>query len=401
VQKANEMTDKNLPLSHLKVLDLTRVRGGPVCVRQFADWGADVIKVETPRGVGGEDGYTGQRHSSDFQNLHRNKRSMGINLKSESGKEIFAKLVEQADIVVENYRPGVKFRLGIDYESLKKINPRIILGSLSGFGQTGPYADRPGVDQIAQGMGGLMMVTGEPGAGPMRAGTAIGDITGGLYLAFGVLAAVIERDKSGEGQWVHTSLLQALIAVMDFQCTRWLMDSEVPKQSGNSHPTSSATNMFETRDGYINIAGGQAQIWPRLCEALETPHMMEDEEFADPARRRRIRERVWEEITKATKKRTSADWVERLNAAGVPCGPIYTMDQVFADPQVKHLAMAAGVTHPALGDIDLVAQPLGFSRAEFAIRSATPEQGEHTDAILEELGYDADEIAKLHDEKAV
>lgn len=395
------MSGTPLPLSHLKVLDLTRVRGGPACVRQLADWGADVIRIETPPGMSGDDGYTGKRHSSDFQNLHRNKRSMTLNLKSDAAKKIFAELVAQSDIVVENYRPDVKFRLGVDYESLKAINPRIILGSLSGFGQDGPYAKRPGVDQIAQGMSGLMSVTGFPGGGPIRAGTAIGDLTGGLFLAFGLLAAVIERDRSGEGQWVQTSLLEAMIAMMDFQATRWLMDGEVPGQTGNSHPTGAATNMFPTSDGHINIAGGQPQIWPRLCEALEAPHLLDDPDLADPVKRRDNRERVVAEISAATVKRTSAEWVERLNDAGVPCGPIYTMDGVFADPQVQHLGMAAPVKHPALGDIELVAQPIHFSRAPFAIRSATPEQGQHTDAVLAELGYDAAAIAKLHDEKAV
>ncbi|MFT5440696.1 MAG: crotonobetainyl-CoA:carnitine CoA-transferase CaiB-like acyl-CoA transferase [Alphaproteobacteria bacterium] len=395
------MPDNSLPLAHLKVLDLTRVRGGPACVRMLADWGADAIRVETPPAQSGEDGYTGDRHSSDFQNLHRNKRSLTLNLKHAEAKEIFARLVAQSDIVVENYRPDVKFRLGIDYESLKAINPRIILGSLSGFGQDGPYANRPGVDQIAQGMGGMMAVTGFPDGGPIRAGTAIGDLTGGLFLAFGILTAVIERERSGEGQWVQTSLLESMIAMMDFQATRWLMDGEVPGQTGNSHPTGAATNMFPTSDGHINIAGGQAQIWPRLCEALEAPHLMQDPELSNPVKRRNNREYVVAEISAATRKRTSADWVERLNAAGVPCGPIYKMDEVFADPQVQHLGMAGPVHHPILGDINLVAQPLHLSRAPRTIRSATPEAGEHTDALLTELGYDAATIARLHEEKAI
>jgi crotonobetainyl-CoA:carnitine CoA-transferase CaiB-like acyl-CoA transferase len=395
------MPDNSLPLAHLKVLDLTRVRGGPACVRMLADWGADAIRVETPPAQSGKDGYTGDRHSSDFQNLHRNKRSLTLNLKHAEAKEIFAKLVAQSDIVVENYRPDVKFRLGIDYESLKAINPRIILGSLSGFGQDGPYANRPGVDQIAQGMGGMMAVTGFPDGGPIRAGTAIGDLTGGLFLAFGILTAVIERERSGEGQWVQTSLLESMIAMMDFQATRWLMDGEVPGQSGNSHPTGAATNMFPTSDGHINIAGGQAQIWPRLCEALEAPHLLQDPELSNPVKRRNNRDYVVAEISAATRKRTSADWVERLNAAGVPCGPIYKMDEVFADPQVQHLGMAGPVHHPILGDINLVAQPLHLSRAPRTIRSATPEAGEHTDALLTELGYDAATIARLHEEKAI
>jgi crotonobetainyl-CoA:carnitine CoA-transferase CaiB-like acyl-CoA transferase len=395
------MADGTLPLSHITVLDLTRVRGGPACVRQLADWGADAIRIEAPPGMSGDDGYTGKRHSSDFQNLHRGKRSLTLNLKSEGGMDVFKRLVERADVVVENYRPGVKHRLGIDYEALRAINPKIVLGSLSGFGQTGPYADRPGVDQIAQGMGGLMAVTGFPGDGPVRAGTAIADLTGGLYLAFGILAALIERDRSGEGQWVHTSLLEAMVAMMDFQAARWLVDDEVPAQAGNSHPTGAATNMFPTRDGHINIAGGQPQIWPRLCEALDAPELAEDPELSDPVKRRNNRERVVAAISDCTRKRTSADWVERLNAAGVPCGPIYTMDQVFADPQVAHLGIAAAVDHPELGALRLVGQPVHLSRTPYAIRNATPEQGEHTEAILAELGYDADAIARLREAQAV
>lgn len=395
------METGELPLSNYKVLDLTRVRGGPAAVRQLADWGADVIRIEAPADINAEDGYTGRRHSADFQNLHRNKKSLTLNLKSDDGKAVFRRLVERSDVVVENYRPRVKDRLGIDYQSLKAINRRIVLASLSGFGQDGPYADRPGVDQIAQGMGGLMAVTGFPDQGPVRAGTAIADLTGGLFLSNGILIALLERERTGEGQWVQTSLLEAMIAMMDFQAARYLVNDDVPKQAGNSHPTGGATNMFPTSDGHINIAGGQPQIWPRLCEALEAPEMEKTPEFANSALRLENRDALVAAISERTRTRTSGEWVDRLNAAGVPCGPIYRMDQVFADPQVEHLGIAAPVDHPVLGRIRLVGQPLHLSGSAFAIRSATPEQGEHTEEVLEDLGYDAAGIADLQQRKVV
>ncbi len=348
-----------------------------------------------------EYGYTGRRHSADFQNLHRNKKSLTLDLKSEDGKAIFRRLVERSDVVVENYRPRVKDRLGIDYESLKAINPRIVLASLSGFGQDGPYADRPGVDQIAQGMGGLMAVTGFPGQGPVRAGTAIADLTGGLFLSNGILIALLERERTGEGQWVQTSLLEAMIAMMDFQAARYLVNDDVPGQAGNSHPTGGATNMFPTSDGHINIAGGQPQIWPRLCEALEATELVNDPEFSDSQLRLKNRDALVAAISERTRTRTSGEWVDRLNAAGVPCGPIYRMDQVFADPQVEHLGIAASVDHPVLGRIRLVGQPIHLSRSAFAIRSATPEQGEHTEELLEELGYDPASIADFRQREVV
>ncbi len=395
------MDQTELPLSPYSVLDLTRVRGGPAAVRQLADWGARVIRIEATASMNSEDGYTGRRHGSDFQNLHRNKRSLTLDLKSDDGFEVFRRLAENADVVVENFRPRVKHRLGIDYESLAALNPGLILASISGFGQDGPYADRPGVDQIAQGMGGLMAVTGFPGDGPVRAGTAIADLTGGLFLSYGILLALIERERTGEGQWVQTSLLEAMIAMMDFQAARFLVEGEVPAQAGNHHPTGGATNMFATSDGHINIAAGQAQIWPRLCAALELPDMEHDPDFADRQARLKNRDRLVEAISERTRTGTSAEWIEKLNHAGVPCGPVYRMDEVFADPQVEHLGIAAAVDHPILGRMRLVGQPLHLSRTPYAMRSATPEQGEHTDEVLSELGYDAATIADFHKRNVV
>jgi formyl-CoA transferase len=388
----------NGPLSRFKVIDLTRVRAGPTCVRQLADWGADVIKIEAP---GGDGGMGGERHGPDFQNLHRNKRSLTLNLKAPEGVEILHRLVKQSDVVVENYRPDVKFRLGVDYESLRKINKRIVYASISGFGQDGPYRDRPGFDQIAQGMGGLMSITGLPGQGPVRVGIPVADLTAGVFAAMGVLIALLEREQSGEGQWVQSSLLGAQIAMLDFQAARWTIAHEVPGQAGNNHPTSIPTGVFATKDGHINIAASGDDIYSRFCKAVDAPHLASDPRFATGKSRSDNRDILNEMIEAITRKRTSAEWIDRLNAAGVPSGPIYKMNEVFADPQVKHLGIAREVHHPSLGTIEVVGQAIELSRTPWSIRSATPELGEHTDAVLAELGYGAADIASLRAKQVV
>jgi len=378
-------------LSRLRILDLTRVRAGPTCVRQFADFGADVIKIEAtePEDLGGA------REGSDFQNLHRNKRSITLNLKTPEGKAVLEKLVASADVVVENYRPDVKQRLGIDYESLRKINRRIILASISGFGQDGPYVSRPGFDQIAQGLSGIMSVTGKPGEGPMRVGAAVADVAAGLLAALGVMTALIEREQSGEGQWVQSNLLQAGIALLDFQAARFTMSGEVPPQNGNDHPTSMPTSAYQTADGYMNVAAAGSVIWKRLCEAIGRPELAEQAEFNSAERRAKNRKALNAEIDRALAKKTSAEWVEILNEAGVPCGPIYAMDQVFADPQVKHLGAVAEVEHPRLGKLRILNQPIKLSRTPARLVSATPERGEHSDEVLREVGLSDAEIAAL------
>ncbi len=370
------------PLARFTVLDLTRVRAGPTAVRYLADWGANCIKVEMPPGAGEMD-MGGPRHGPDFQNLHRNKRSITLNLKEPDGKAVFMKLVEKADVVVENYRADVKFRLGIDYESLKKVNPRIVLGSISGFGQDGPYAERAGFDQIAQGMGGLMWVTGMPGDGPVRAGVAVADVGAGLHCAIGCLIALLERESSGQGQWISTSLLQAMISICDFQAARWTIAKDVPGQAGNNHPTSIPTGVFKCKDGHINIAAAGGHIYKRFCQAIKAPELMTEERFATDKARASV----------ATY--GSAELVEKLNKAGVPAGPIYKMDEMFADPQVKHLNMAHPVKSPKLGEIELIGQAINMSRTKFEMKTATPEQGEHTEAVLKEVGYDDKAIASF------
>jgi crotonobetainyl-CoA:carnitine CoA-transferase CaiB-like acyl-CoA transferase len=388
-------------LSRFTVLDLTRVRSGPTCVRQLADWGANVVKIETPPHIEKGEGPGGPRDNADFQNLHRNKRSMTLDLKSPQGIAAFKRMVEKADVVVENFRPDVKDRLGINYEDLKKINKRIVLGSISGFGQDGPYRDRPGFDQIAQGMGGLMSITGEPGRGPMRVGIPVADLCAGLFCAMGILTALLEREVSGEGQWVSTSLLQAQIFMLDFQAARWLQMHEVAKQAGNDHPTSIPTGVFKTKDGHINIAAAGQVIWERMCHALGAPEMLEREDFKTSGLRSKNRVAVNAEIDKRTVGKTSAEWIDIFNKAGVPCGPIYSIDQVFADPQVEHLGMAVA-GHKADGSEQLfVGQPFRMSRTQTKIAAVPPQQGEHTDEVLREFGFSDAEIAGLHKVQAV
>ncbi len=388
-------------LSRFTVLDLTRVRSGPTCVRQLADWGANVIKVETPPHLEKGEGPGGPRANADFQNLHRNKRSITLDLKSPQGLAAFKRMVEQADVVVENYRPDVKNRLGVDYESLKKTNKRIVFASISGFGQDGPYRDRPGFDQIAQGMGGLMSITGLPGQGPVRAGIPIADLTAGLLCALGILVALLEREVSGEGQWVTTSLLQAQIFMLDFQAARWLQMQQVAKQAGNNHPTTIPTGVFKTKDGHINIAAGGQVMWERVCQAIEAPEIVKNPDFASSELRSKNRDAVNAEIQKRMGNKTSAEWIAIFNKTGVPCGPIYSIDQVFADPQVEHLGIAQTAKRPDGSDQTFVGQGVTLSRTPSKIVATPPDQGQHTDEVLKEFGFAADEIEDLHRAKAV
>ena len=385
-------------LDHITVLDLTRVRSGPTCVRQLADWGANVIKIETPSSEGSDMG--GTRDSSDFQNLQRNKRSMVLDLKSDEGRSIFLKMAETADVIVENYRPDVKHRLGIDYETIKAFNRGIVYASISGFGQDGPLSKRPGFDQIAQGMGGLMSITGAPGAGPMRVGIPIADLTAGGFAAQGVLLALIGKQKTGEGQWVQTSLLQAQIAMLDFQATRWLMDSHVPAQAGNNHPTSIPTGVFETSDGFINIAVAGQHIWLRFRDELGDPRL-DDADFATPDARSKNRDRLGELIDENFKGDSSANWIKRLNKVGVPSGEINTIDKVFALDQVEHLGIARDMHSTQRGDVQVVGQPIIMSGADPSIRRSPPNKGEHSAEILGEFGYSDAEIKAFADKGVI
>ncbi len=393
------MTKKSGPeaLQHICVLDLTRVRAGPVCVRHLADFGADVIKIENVS----DESYAGPREGPDFQNLHRNKRSMTLNLKTDSGREIFEALVKKADVIVENYRPDVKFRLGIDYESMKKINSRIVYASISGFGQDGPYVNRPGFDQITQGMSGLMSVTGKPGDGPMRVGSAVTDVTAGLLAAMGILTALVEREQSGEGQWVQSNLLQAGLTLLDFQAARYTMKGEVAEQVGNDHPTFMPTSAYPTADGFMNVAATGMGVWEKFASALNRPDLLNDEQFKQAKGRSDGRERLNQEIAKSLIAQTTAYWVDYLLEHGVPCGPIYTMDQVFDDPQVQHIRATVKVHHPILGEITLLNQGIQLSRTPANMKSSSPLKGQHTDEILEELGYAKSAIEEFKKDQTI
>jgi formyl-CoA transferase len=381
-------------LARFRVVDMTQVRAGPTAARQLADWGADVIQVQMPGHMLGDDTLGGQE-GSDYQYTHRNKRSMTLNLKEPRGIEVLKKLVATADVLLENFRPDVKTRLGIDYEALSAINPRLVYASISGFGQTGPYATRPGFDQVAQGMGGLMSVTGLPGQGPVRVGLPIADLCGGIFAAYGVTVALLEREHSGKGQWLHTSLLEAMIYMMDFQTARWTIDGEIPGQAGNFHPTSIPTGVYKTSDGHINIAVFGGKIWERFAEVMGAPEWIADERSKTKTNRSKHRDWLNAEIEKRLVKHTSDYWIETLNKAGVACGRINNLKEVFEDPQVKHLGLLKKVTSKHLGEQTLMGQPVTLTRTPSTIARAAPRRGEHVEEILSEIGYGPEDRARL------
>ncbi|MAV25572.1 MAG: formyl-CoA transferase [Gammaproteobacteria bacterium] len=386
---------QELPLSSYTVLDLTIARAGPTAVRLLADWGANVIRVEPPPST--SQSLTGPSTDPDYQNLHRNKRGLAINLKSSEGAALFKSLVAKADIVVENFRADVKRRLGIGYEQLRAINKRVILASISGFGQTGPYSDRPGVDQIVQGTSGLMSITGQPGYGPVRAGIAISDTSAGMFLGQGILLALLDRERTGEGQWVHTSLLEAMLCKIDFQGARYTMSGEVPEQQGNFHPTQVPMGTFEASDGLVNIAASSPKMWHSFCEALDAQSLFEHPDYQDYRGKIEHREQLNEDVNAVTRTFTVQELVERLNPVGCPCGPIYDVGEAYDDPQAQYLKMTKPAPHTSLGDVNLIRSPINLSRLPHAPRfhRAGPATGEHTEEILAEFGYSPEEIEAL------
>ena len=389
-------------LARFRVLDLSRVRAGPTCVRMLADFGADVIRVEPPAGVDpNESMFADNRLGGDFQNLNRNKRSLTLNLKKPEGLAVFKRLVEDADVIVENWRPDVKKRLGLDYESLREINPRIILASISGYGQDGPYAWRPGFDQIIQGMGGLMSVTGLPGQGPVRAGLAVADSSAGLYAALGVFIALLEREQSGSGQWVQSSLLHSMIAMMDFQAARYLTEGDIPGQAGNNHPTSSPMGLFEASDGLFNLGVAGEGNWKRFCIAVERLEWLNIASFSTEKLRVTNRAHLTELLAALFRTKPVSHWVDLLNDAGVPTGPVYSVPEMFDDPQVQHLKVAHSMNTQQGTTVGLITQPVVLERTPAAIVAAAPSWGEHTDEVLREAGYDEATIADLRDKGVV
>ena len=363
-----------------------------------------MIKVEPPPRKGAQSSsVTGARRGSDEQNLHRNKRSLAINLKSDQGQKLFQRMAAEADVVVENFRSDVKYRLGVDYETLRQINPGLVYASISGFGQEGPYSSRPGVDQIIQGMSGLMSVTGEPGTGPMRVGVAISDTSAGMFLGQGILLALLHRERTGQGQWVHTSLLESMLCKLDFQAARYTMDGEVPAQQGNDHPTQVPMGTFAAADGHINIAAFGSQMWRRFCEALNAQSLMDHPDYQTVGDRVRLRDQVKADMNKVTSQHSVADLVQRLNTAGVPCGPINDIGQAFEDPQVQFLQMAKRAEHPQLGELHLVRSPINLSEFPQPDRfnGAAPDPGAHSSEVLIEFGLPAEEVQRLKEQGVI
>lgn len=389
-------------LGRFKVIDLSRVRAGPNCVRVLSDFGADVIRVEPPPGVDENEAlFAADRVGGDFQNINRNKRGMTLNLKKDGAYEILMRLIADADVVIENWRPDVKKKLGLDYETLSRVNPRLIVASISGFGQDGPYARRPGFDQIIQGMGGLMSVTGEPGGPPLRAGLAVADMSAGLYCALGILVALLEREVSGRGQWVQSSLLHSMIAMLDFQAARYLNDGDIPVAVGNDHPTSSPMGLYRASDGHFNLGASGQGNWRRLCELMGHPEWLADPDFATEALRVRHRQRLNEKLDPVFAQRTVAQWVDALNGAGVPAGPVYTVPQVFEDEQVRHLGVTKTLPTGFGKDRTFITQPVVLSRTPADVVAPAPGWGEHTEEVLRDLGYDDQAIADLKQRQVV
>lgn len=393
------MTNEPLPLSGYTVLDLTIARAGPAAVRLLTDWGANVIRIEAPL----EGDIAGNRNGPDSQNLHRNKRSLCLNLKSEKGLKIFMDLVKQADILVENFRVDVKKRLGIDYESVKKYNSSIIYGSISGFGQEGPYAERPAVDQVIQGMSGLMSITGEPGRGPMRAGIAVSDTSAGMFLGQGILLALLNKEKTGRGEWVHTSLLESMLCKLDFQAARFTMNGEIPEQEGNNHPTLSPMGVFHTRDGMVNLAASTDKMWNKFCDIAEANELANNKNYQTVEGRLQSREDLWKEVNSITSQISTQDLVEKMNAVGIPCGPINNIGEAFNDKQVKSLKMTKKAIHPRIGDLNIIRSPITLSNFEHDTNfdKPGPELGEHSEEILRELNYSDEAIAELKESGVV
>jgi crotonobetainyl-CoA:carnitine CoA-transferase CaiB-like acyl-CoA transferase len=389
----------NGPLSHIRVLDLTHARAGPTAVRLLTDWGAEVIKIEQPSTSSKGGGVTGARQGPDEQNLHRNKKSLTLNLKEPDGRRIFLDLAHSADVIVENFKVEVKHRLGVDYEAVRKVNPAIIYASISGFGQDGPYGERAGVDQIVQGLSGLMSITGEPGSGPWRVGIAISDTSAGMFLGQGILLALLHKERTGEGQWVHTSLLEAMMNKLDFQGARYTMSQEIPEQQGNDHPYQLPMGAFRSSDGLFNLAAPSQRLWERMCKALEADELFEHPDYQSGRDRAAHKDQLNADINALTSMFTTAELVARLNAVGVPCGPINTIGEAFEDPQVKHLGMAKAAPHPTLGDLNLIRSPINLSAfpQPETFDHAAPDAGADTDSVMDQAGYSPERIESLRD----
>jgi crotonobetainyl-CoA:carnitine CoA-transferase CaiB-like acyl-CoA transferase len=368
----------------------------------LADMGADVIKIETPE-HGDESRYQGtviDGESRYFVGMNRNKKGMTLNLKSEEGKEIFRRLAEKSDVVVENFRPGVMGNFGLDYGNLVKINPGIVYCGITGFGKEGPHALRPAFDFIAQGVSGFMSVTGFPDREPVRTGIPISDSVAGIYAAFGILVALIARQKTGKGQEVQTSLVDAMISILSFAADPYLSSGKLPERYGNDHPVSSPYGTFKSLDGYINIAPSGDPMWERLARALGIQELLDDPRLQTNDDRRLHRPSLNKIINEIIGKRTTAQWIEYLNKEGVPCGPINDLAQTFEDPQVRHQEMLLEIGQPT-GKVKILGFPVKMSRTPARLNRPSPQLGEHTGEILSTLGYSSEKIKDLRDKGVV
>jgi crotonobetainyl-CoA:carnitine CoA-transferase CaiB-like acyl-CoA transferase len=387
------MTKSSLPLANYTVLDLTIARAGPTAVRLLADWGADIIRIESPAEID----IAGKRLGPDSQNLHRNKRSLCLDLKSQAARQVFMDLVKTADVVVENFRVDVKQRLGIDYAAIKKVNPAIVYASISGYGQTCPYASRPAVDQVIQGASGLMSITGEPDGDPMRVGIAVSDTAAGMFLGQGILLALLSREHTGEGQWVHTSLLESMLCKLDFQAARYTMNGETPGREGNNHPTLSPMGTFKTADGLVNLAASTDKMFASFCKAMAADTLAENNKFATVEGRYANRKELERLVNELTSHYKTEQLVVMLNGVGIPCGPVNSIAQAFEDEHVKSLKMTRTAAHKELGDIDLIRSPINLSNhvQDERFERPGPGLGEHSIEILRQLNYSEAQIDEL------
>ena len=391
-------------LEGIKVLDFSRALAGPYCTMMLADMGAEVIKLEMP-GKGDDSRSYGppfvEGESAYFMSVNRNKKSLTLNMKSEGSTEIIHRLIKQADVLVENFRPGVMERLGWGFQRVKEMNSKIIYCSISGFGQDGPYRMLPGFDQVMQGMGGIMSITGEPGGPPIKVGVAIADISGGMFAAYGILAALYNREKRGRGQMIDVSLLDSQVALLTYQAGAYFASGEIPQPVGSGHPLIVPYQAFKAKDVYFNIAAGNDKLWKMLCKAIGLEKVMDDPKFATNAKRVENREEIVKIISDIIITKNGEEWLKILTDAGVPCGPIYTMDKIFTDPQVLHRQMLKELDHPKIGKVKVTGVPIKLSDTPGEVGTAPPILGQHTQEILTELGFSDQDIKKFRQEKVI
>jgi len=387
------------PLKGVTVVELAHIMAGPVCGRMLADMGADVIKVERVPGGDAARGFLPPDVDGEpaaFMMLNRNKRGIAVDLKAPAGKEIVQRLLKTADVVIENYRKGTMERLGLGYDELSKSNPGLIYCEISGFGRTGPYADRGGFDLVAQGMSGLMSITGEgPDRPPVKCGTPVTDITAGLLATMGVLAATIERNKTGRGQRVDTSLFEAGITQTFWQSAIALATGVSPTPMGSAHPLNAPYEAFQTANGWLTLGAASQVVWQRLPDVLGLPELLTDSRFLKNEDRMAHRAELADALAPAFKKRSTNDWLERLDAAGVPAGPVLSVGEMLADPQTKAREMLVETEHQRLGPVPTIGFPVKFSETPAAIERGAPTLGQHTTEVLRELGYADSDIDKL------